>query len=267
MDSIAHIDKVANIPELMEEILFQLPFLDLVLATGVNYTWRNIIYSSAKLQRKLFRLPSKELFGKRFVDKHGVVGRRMNQKQCLDNDNEGWTATLCPFLLAPGYGYNYRSAFLTERAARATFWPYMYLTNPPCAHAHVDFTYKGVSKYGTLIIVEGGRSLYRRDGVTIVAIEEALYQSGAVKVKAIAKNSQHTPQTAWGTCIQKTTMWAQIAFCEKVYKCKLAIDFAETQIRLHCNPVAPEGTIRLAVPYRFKHMSTAVPVRKIKFED
>lgn len=46
--------KVFDIPEMLEMMLLELPFFDLVRAIGVNKTFRNCISSSNKLQCKLF---------------------------------------------------------------------------------------------------------------------------------------------------------------------------------------------------------------------
>jgi hypothetical protein len=42
----APLNSFINIPELFDEVLAQLPFLDLVIATGVNITFRKFIFSS-----------------------------------------------------------------------------------------------------------------------------------------------------------------------------------------------------------------------------
>lgn len=52
--------QVLGTPELLEGILSHLPVLDLVVATGVNKTLRNVVQTSPELQRKLFMLPSKD---------------------------------------------------------------------------------------------------------------------------------------------------------------------------------------------------------------
>ena len=51
--------KVFSITELLENILFHLPVLDLVKATGVSKIFRNVVQASLELQRKLFLSPSK----------------------------------------------------------------------------------------------------------------------------------------------------------------------------------------------------------------
>ena len=51
--------KVSSTPELLEGIPTHLPVLDLVIATGVSKTFRNVIQTSPELQRKLFMLSPK----------------------------------------------------------------------------------------------------------------------------------------------------------------------------------------------------------------
>jgi hypothetical protein len=52
--------RVFSSPELLEGILSQLPVLDLVIATGVSKTFRNVIQTSPRLQRQLFVLPTND---------------------------------------------------------------------------------------------------------------------------------------------------------------------------------------------------------------
>jgi hypothetical protein len=65
-------DTVINTSELLEAILEQLPFLDLVIATGVNHRFRDTVRSSRILKRKLFLLPIAPKEDKR--NKYGVLG-------------------------------------------------------------------------------------------------------------------------------------------------------------------------------------------------
>jgi hypothetical protein len=144
----APVDSLTNIPELFEEVLAQLPFLDLVIATGVNTTFRRFIFSFQRLKRKLFLLPP-EPKGSRKRRKHlaedGIFGAFMSHDDCLN----GWdelnspSVTLCPFLLEPSHRLG--MAHLTTRLAEAQLWPHIYLTDPPCCHAHVYFTLGGTN--------------------------------------------------------------------------------------------------------------------------
>lgn len=111
--------------------------------------------------------------------------------------------------------------------------------------------------------------MYRWDGVTMVAIDEALYQSGTVVIKEIVRSSrsQSEPKVVSRKWLQNTTLSAELSSCEKYYRCKLAIDIAETRITLHCETRVPEGATTFVVPFRFRHMAYAVPARKILFEE
>lgn len=51
---------ICEIPELLEGILSHLPVLNLVRATGVSKTFRNVIQTSPQLQHQLFLLPTKD---------------------------------------------------------------------------------------------------------------------------------------------------------------------------------------------------------------
>jgi hypothetical protein len=46
--------------EIVEAILSHLPVFDLIVATGINMTFRNIVQNSPMLQRKLFLRPTQE---------------------------------------------------------------------------------------------------------------------------------------------------------------------------------------------------------------
>jgi hypothetical protein len=52
--------QVGSVPELLEGIFSHLPVLDLVMATGVNKTFRNVVQASPQLQQKLFMSPSED---------------------------------------------------------------------------------------------------------------------------------------------------------------------------------------------------------------
>jgi hypothetical protein len=52
--------EVFNTPELLESVLSHLPVLGLVIATGINKTFRGAIQASPQLQRQLFLLPTND---------------------------------------------------------------------------------------------------------------------------------------------------------------------------------------------------------------
>ena len=121
------------------------------------------------------------------------------------------------------------------------------------------------------MLVEAGRSIYRRDGVTLTAIQEALEQSGSVKVShgvlvgsqrgrlKVGRKQAHQP-------VYNTTVKAQVARCEKRYKCKLSLVLKETTIKLHGDPVISEEGTGSMVPVggiQALYMSA----RKIRFKD
>lgn len=263
--SAAEMDSVINTPELFEEILFQLPFLDLNIATGVNHTFRDFIFNSRRLQRKLFRLPAtlpSSRKKKKYFDQHGVFGPFMDQDMCLNHFKKQKQVTLLPFLLEPSCIPKMQTAHLSVRAAEAYSWPVMYLTDPPCAHAYVSLTYIGIGKDQTIIGLEAGRSLYRQDGVTLAAIEEALHQSGHVTVRmGKSKNKMRSQR------LQDTTMAWQIGSFQRRYQCKLKMDIAATTIKLHGIPLRSEEVPNSKMSMKGLHGLCAWGARKIRFED
>lgn len=54
------VTKVSSTPELLEGVLFHLPVLDFVVATGVSKTFCNVIQASLELQREFFMLTPKK---------------------------------------------------------------------------------------------------------------------------------------------------------------------------------------------------------------
>jgi hypothetical protein len=142
----------------------------------------------------------------------------------------------------------------------------MYLTDPPCAHAQLFFSYIG--SYGIHgekhITVEAYRAVYRWDGVTLVTIEEALSQSGAVTIRERKGKRMIGVRTIHGT-----TLSAEVESHQKLYRCELPMDVRATTIRLHGILVRSEEA-----PFVMMHMKglQGVPAawggaRKIRFED
>lgn len=259
-------DTVINIPELFEEILLQLPFLDLNIATGVNHTFRSFILNSRKLQRKLFRLPAPPPMSRKkrkYFDRHGIFGTFLNIDKCLNEGRRKQNqVTLLPFLLEPTCVPDMRFAHLSVRAAEAASWPNMFLTDPPCAHAYVWLVYAGFDEKKNTIVLEAGRSVYKRGGVTLVAINETLSQPGAVTarmgrmkgLKGVLK-------------VHETTMAKEVERVEERYKCKLSMDLAATTIQLHGIPIRSEEVSTSLMPMRGLQGLRGWSSRKLHFED
>jgi hypothetical protein len=269
------LEVIMNIPELFDAILDQLPFLDLVLATGVNTKFREFILNSQRLQRKLFMRASKPrtaLEHRKHFDKKGIYGPYLRSHACLNvlSDLEPPPVTLCPFLLEPSHSP--RTAHFSTRAAEALFWPRMHLTDPPCAHAHVNFTYGGTNTQGVYVMVEAGRTIFRRNGVTFAAIEEALSQLGSVKVRngdviKSRKGRYKTGETRENLILYNTTIAKQVVRCQKRYKCKLSMVLRATTIKLHGDPVISEEATKSTTPLGGIKALFGLNSQKIRFED
>lgn len=124
------------------------------------------------------------------------------------------------------------TAHLSERAVAAPIWPDIFLTNPPCAHAVVTFVYTCNMGCGVNLVLEATRSLYRRRGVTLLAVEEALSQTGAVRTR---QSNQRK-----GNLEQATTVYEMIRISERTHKRKMHLDRKMTSIRLHGDPLPTE---------------------------
>jgi hypothetical protein len=131
--------------ELVEAILSHLPIFDLIGATGINMTFRNIVQNSPMLQRKLFLRPTQEptryvqmehpdygcriiVAGEGGVDEHDNGEDSSDEHNGGDHDGEAdagddpeqksewqWSygmpvVDLCPLLLHKYHGHHKRSA-------------------------------------------------------------------------------------------------------------------------------------------------------------
>jgi hypothetical protein len=219
---------VINTAELLEIILDQLPFLDLVIAATVNYRFRDCINGSKKLKRKLFIHHVAST--KHKLNKHGVIGSLITQADLWDSPIQE-PVNLLPSLLENSTIP--QTAHLSERAVKVAGLPYdKYLTNPPCAHLTVHFTYVCVAPDDTHIQLEAIRSSYRAKGATLLSVQKMLFQCGTVKVwcgerKGFQKHA----------CIfeRQTTMRDQIEHYEQLYDCKMRISLPQTTLYLYAD--------------------------------
>jgi hypothetical protein len=230
--SLHAMDTVINTAELFEAILEQLPFLDLVLASGVNHRFRDFINRSKKLKRKLFILPAAS--AKHKPNKCGVIGSSTTQEDLLENPIQ--EPINLPSLLVNSAIP--QTAHLSERAVKTTFLPYdKYLTQPPCAHITVHFTYVCITPDQTHVQLEATRSSYRKKGVTLLSIRQMLFQSGAVKMRSGDRKQFKINQ---GSFRYNKTIYDEIELAERFYGCKMKIHLAQTTIGLYAN-VLPEA--------------------------
>jgi len=227
-------DAVLATHELFETILDQLPFLDLVLVTRVNQYFHRFIGRSKKLKRKLFILPIAST--KHELNKYGVVGSSITQESLMEDP------ILEPVNLLPYFLVNSsfpKTAHLSERAVRSTCLPYdKHLTNPPCAHLTVHFTYVCVAPDGTHIQLEAIRSSYRAKGVTLLSVEQMLAQRGAVKVLC-GQRTKFKAQN--GSLRTDSTMHDEIDHFERLYDCKMKIHLPQTTLTLYANILPQEA--------------------------
>ena len=122
------------------------------------------------------------------------------------------------------------------------------------------------------VLAEAGRSIYRRDGVTFVAIQEALEQSGSVQVNhgglfTSARGRRKIGQKHEDKPKYNTTVSEQVERCEKRFKCKLSLVLKDTTIKLHGDPVLSEESTGSMVPVGGREALYGMNARKIRFED
>jgi hypothetical protein len=202
--------------EVLKNILSHLSTFDLIMATGVNTSFRDAVRNSPTLQRKLFLLPTREpelyvRLKKPMYDSIDDSRRRIiatekeqNLEDIEDGDLEQYilittqysrpyaVATLCPFLLAPVYETHsvYKRVaesesgtekfYLNRVAALAEHWADMYLTNPPCKEVIVHLRYKcGEAKQYSISAV---RTIRCETGITLASILTAIQVRGDVRI-------------------------------------------------------------------------------------
>jgi hypothetical protein len=223
-------DTVINTTELLEAILDQLPFLDLVIATGVNQLLRGTVRTSKILKRKLFIFPISYASTKHELSKQGVIGSGITQAELLANPIQE-PVNLLPSLLVSSPIP--KTAHLTERAITVHYLPHgKFLTNPPCAHLTVHFVYVCVTPDDIHIQLEGTRSTYRARGVTLLSVEMLLSQCGAVKVRCAPHEIFKKLE---GTMNHGVSMGAAVAYYERLYDCEMKICLPQTTLSLYAN--------------------------------
>ena len=194
-------------PELLEGILSYLPVLDLVVATGVNKTFRNVIKTSPELQRKLFMLPSKkqEKFWPLVEQKPDPEGESIANYDWAHSERSSQVVSVCPFLdpmdeaLFKSLGSTSvwkslrhspdpscpRSLWSTWTILRfnakrlcavGEAWASMFITNPPRQQALVDLIFEGHvdGKLRMPWIVWDKRKIYRKEGITVTFLVDEL---------------------------------------------------------------------------------------------
>jgi len=122
------------------------------------------------------------------------------------------------------------------------------------------------------VLVEAGRSIYLRDGVTFAAIQEALEQPGSVQVshgrvvtstggrRKIGQKHEDRPK-------YNTTVAAQVERCEMRFKCKLSLVLKDTTIKLHGDAVISEESTSSMIAVGGREALYGMSARKIRFED
>jgi hypothetical protein len=208
-----------NLPhEILEAILSHLPPLDLVVATGVNMTFRTIVQKSPTLQRKLFLRPTNKPreFVKKLEDGSKVAvatledfdGPADDSSANYDSDDQGdghdnhdfgrssthpWVmayeiAALCPLLVPErddivGHTIDYagpRVVCLSRLAPLAEHWANMYLTNPPSTYVNIHLNYIG--GYARQYNISAFRYLHCETGITFASLLDAIHSEGLVQV-------------------------------------------------------------------------------------
>jgi hypothetical protein len=197
--------QVGETAELIELILSCLPMLDIVAASGVNKTFRNVILNSVMLERNLFlratdALPQywlqlkcygyggRILFRAVTVDSDSLVFEPTPESSTENHDLPLRVVSACPFLKRSsedqGFWAPYQTSLEHLEWNPCSVTPYqwyllpamdihtgpwnckqMFLTNPPCKSVRCTILWEGLVRGVLVITLEATRYVYRQEGV------------------------------------------------------------------------------------------------------
>lgn len=242
--------QVCSTPELLEGILSQLPVLDLVKATGVCKTFRNVISASPLLQEQLFMLPPKDKAEYWQPVEHErdasqpqahrarsvVHFYRVASPDVIDNAAcqahlshlqavEPLTQTrqalkvvsICPMLKVPAE-YHYCGPITTlsmnARLSRAVEpWTDMFLTSPPCQEAGMHLIWESCVDGKTDIVLMVHGKVRCEEGITLAFLmDELARRPCTVCIMTPNKNPLRRGQLR---DVSNTTLHDQIIICKK----------------------------------------------------
>lgn len=232
------IDKVFEIPELLEGILSKLPTTELVKASRTNKTFWTVMRMSPIIQSKLFLRP---VHPTTTVKLNVFIGEYIP----VVKPNEYVVAGLNPLLqvrdsfplkLIAGMSPQdiNHIVFFNPRITLASRWTNMYLTNPPCTKVRIRLVYS--SCHSTIIganamhyHITADRTIYREDGVTLGMLMEAAYLDGRTISTAYVPGTglRSVKSFANNSVADHIRRWEEKSQC-----CKLQLDLDETLIKL-----------------------------------
>lgn len=221
--------QVGQTAELIELILSELSLFDIVVATGVNKTFRNVILGSTMLQRNTllratnalqqYWLPIKRhedrtLYRTFTVDPDSLRFEPTPVSSTNYHDLPLRVVCACPLLKRPveaqGFwapnenpfeqlGWNPCSAsphqwYLLPAMGTPTGplnWKQMFLTNPPCKGVRGTVLWEGWVHGVLVITLEATRHVYRQAGVTFADLFDDTYNKLGTIIVQTAYNDGH----------------------------------------------------------------------------
>ena len=219
------VTQVGQTVELIELILSHLPPLDIVTATAVNKTFRNVVFSSHTLQKKLFLRPTNAL-PLYWLPLKRCPPISVFQTTTVDADSDifeptaGWRMELldfsplrvvytCPLLERPSEAEGFwahpatsldklewqpissspNQWYLLPTKEITGPWKNMFLTNPPCKSVQCTLLWEGWVRGVLDITLEATRNVHRKEGVTWAdLIEETCSTTGRVDIHTANKD-------------------------------------------------------------------------------
>jgi hypothetical protein len=252
--------QVGETAELVELILSYLPLLDIVTASVVSKTFRNVIFNSLTLQRKLFLRPTNALpqywlplerFGPRTtfrtvtVDATSEIFEPTAESKIEHDDLPLRVVSVCPLLETPSeaqgfwarhetssdmLGWNPSSTsphqwYLLPTKKVTGPWKDMFLTNPPCKSVRCTLLWEGWVRGVFNITLEATRHVYRESGITIAdLIDDTCSIVGQVDLHT-AYEDEHCMAVAqegggYRYTAEMSTLHDQVEACKKKNRCR-----------------------------------------------
>jgi hypothetical protein len=201
MASTTAASQVGSTTELIELILSDLPLLDIIAASAVNKTFRNVILNSPMLQRKLFLRPTnalprywlpleqyhdRTLFRTVTVDPDSSIFQPTSESRLDQHNFPLRVVSTCPLLKRPNEAkgswtpyetfhqsikWNSLSTsphqwYLLPTKEASGRWKQMFLTDPPRKSVQCTLRWEGWFRVVLDITLEATRYVYRQAGVT-----------------------------------------------------------------------------------------------------
>lgn len=247
-------DLVFGTAELFEAILTELPFFDLVVASGVNHRFRDFVTGSRKLQQQLFLLPVPD--PARCDQQKGPAQERQgalspynsddsdaNELNSLDFHEFGDVCPILDLLTDNLYiGRNYKSVrtLLQQRLGKTGSWRRMYLTRPPLKLVSFDEVYVVDRTDGSTVTYKTSHLAEHDEGVKFSHIDEEAHKHASVYVSV---DEEWFDIEIWVDCIEPGTTIRERIMAERSENAEIRGKLQFLWNAAHCMELSPVGEV------------------------